>query len=236
MSAAYRQSSRITTKASEKDPVNRLISRGPRFRLEAEMIRDQALAAAGLLSRKMYGSSVMPSQPDGIWQVVYSGDRWATSGGEDKYRRGLYTFWRRTSPYPSMMTFDATSREVCTIRRVRTNTPLAALVTLNDPVYVEAAQALARRVMHQGGDTAEARAKYGFLRVLCRPPNKAELYRLVSLFDGELAHYRQHPTEAQKMATSVLGPAPKELDIHELAAWTVVGNVLLNLDETLTKD
>lgn len=236
MSAAYRQSSRISADVLAKDRQNRLNSRGPRFRLEGEVVRDQALAVSGLLSRKMYGPSVMPRQPKGIWQVVYSGDRWVTSPGEDQYRRGLYTFWRRTSPYPSMVTLDATSREVCTIRRVRTNTPLAALVVLNDPVYVEAAQALARRMMAEGGESNEDRARHGFLRVLSRPANEQEAARLVALFESERKFYRGNPEQAARMATSVLGPAPKQLDIHELAAWTVVGNVLLNLDETLTKD
>ena len=123
-----------------QDTNNRLLSRGPRFRMEAEMVRDVALTSSGLLSDKMYGRSVMPPQPPGVWQVVYSSDKWDTSLGEDRYRRGLYTFWRRTSPYPAMMAFDATSRELCTVRRIRTNTPLAALVTLNDPAFVEAAR------------------------------------------------------------------------------------------------
>ncbi|MCA9211761.1 MAG: PSD1 domain-containing protein [Planctomycetales bacterium] len=236
MSAAYRQSSKITPEALEKDPQNRLISRGPRFRLEAEMIRDQALAAAGLLSDKMYGPSVMPRQPDGIWQVVYSGDNWTTSTAEDQHRRGLYTFWRRTSPYPSMVTLDATSREVCTIRRVRTNTPLAALVTLNDPVYVEAAQALARRMMLDIESGIEDRVRYGFLRVLSRPPSQQEMTRLIALYETERDYYESNVLAAKQMATSLLGPADDDLDIHKLAAWTVVANVLLNLDETLTKD
>ncbi|MCP4782686.1 MAG: DUF1553 domain-containing protein [Fuerstiella sp.] len=236
MSATYQQSSKITAEALQKDPGNRLLSRGPRFRLEAEMIRDQALATAGLLNKTMYGPSVMPRQPDGIWQVVYSGDHWETSGGGNQYRRGLYTFLRRTSPYPSMITLDATSREVCTIRRVLTNTPLAALVTLNDPVYVEAAQALSRKVMLDGGSSKEERVRHAFLRVLSRPPTQQEAARLEALVDDEHKYYLENPDQAQQMATSVLGPAPEGLDISRLAAWTVVGNVLLNLDETLTKD
>ncbi|REJ69250.1 MAG: DUF1553 domain-containing protein [Planctomycetota bacterium] len=235
MSATYRQSSHTTPALMEKDPENRWLARGPRFRLEAEMVRDQALASSGLLSRKMFGKSVMPPQPPGVWQVVYSGDKWETSVGEDRYRRGLYTFWRRTSPYPSMIAFDATSREICTVKRTRTNTPLAALVTLNDPVYVEAAQALARRVVEDGGSNLEDRVTFAFRRCLVRPPRAAELNRIVALYETELAHYRQHPEEAKQMATDVLGEAPAEMDVVELAAWTVVANVLLNLDETLTK-
>jgi len=235
MSATYRQSSHTTPGLIKKDPDNRLLARGPRFRLEAEMVRDQAMAASGLLSKKMFGKSVMPPQPPGIWQVVYSGDKWETSTGEDRYRRGLYTFWRRTSPYPSMIAFDATSREICTVKRTRTNTPLAALVTLNDPVYIEAAQALARAAVVEGGSTVEERATYAFRRCLSRPPRAAELQRIVALYEGELAHYQGNPEEAKLMATAGLGDAPAELDTYELAAWTVVGNVLLNLDETLTK-
>jgi hypothetical protein len=137
MSATYRQSSKFTPDRLEKDPYNRLLSRGPRFRLSAEQIRDQMLAVSGLLDRKVGGESVMPPQPDGIWNVVYSNHKWETMP-EDKYRRGLYTFWRRTTPYPSMVSFDSPSREFCVSRRIRTNTPLQALITLNDPVYLEA--------------------------------------------------------------------------------------------------
>jgi hypothetical protein len=234
LSAAYRQSSRVTRELAARDRENRYLARGPRFRLDAETVRDQALAAAGLLSDKMHGPSVMPPQPDGVWQVVYSGDNWVTSKGEDRYRRGIYTFWRRTSPYPSMMAFDATSREVCTVRRVRTNTPLAALVTLNDPVYVEAAQALARLAMQQGGATPREKLTYAFRRCLVRPPTEAETARLLALYETERKHYESDAAAARKMAASAAEP-PKELDTAELAAWTVVGNVLLNLDEMLTR-
>ena len=133
----------------ERDPYNRLLARGPRVRMEAEMVRDAALAASGLLSPKMYGPSVFPLQPPGIWNMPYNSDKWTTSEGEDRYRRSLYTFWRRTSPYPSFMTFDATSREFCQVRRVRTNTPLQALTLLNDPASFDAARALARRMLEE---------------------------------------------------------------------------------------
>jgi hypothetical protein len=235
MSAAYRQSSRITPEKLAKDPDNRLISRGPRSRLSAEQIRDQALFVSGLLSRKMYGPSVMPPQPEGVWQVVYSEDRWQTSPGEDCYRRGLYTFWRRTSPYPSAMALDATSRETCTIRRILTNTPVAAFALLNDPVYVEAAQALARRIMEQDTTDANARAEYAFCRVLARSPTHSELKRIVALFDSQRKQYGKNAEAAVTMATSDLGRPKEPYDMSELAAWTVVSNVLLNLDETLTK-
>jgi hypothetical protein len=233
MSAAYRQSSRTTPEKLARDPDNRLISRGPRDRLTAEQIRDQALFVSGLLSRKMGGPSVMPPQPDGVWQVVYSDDRWMTSPGEDRYRRGLYTFWRRTNPYPSAMALDATSRETCTVRRTTTNTPIAAFALLNDPVYVEAAQALARRIMQHGVEDVAARATYAFRRVLARPPAEDEVQRLVALFDSERKHYQADAEAAVKMATSELGTPEEPVNMPELAAWTVVSNVLLNLDETL---
>jgi hypothetical protein len=233
MSAAYRQSSRTTPEKLASDPDNRLISRGPRDRLTAEQIRDQALAVSGLLSRKMGGPSVMPPQPENLWQVVYSDDRWVTSSGEDRYRRGLYTFWRRTNPYPSAMALDATSRETCTVRRISTNTPIAAFALLNDPAFVEAAQALARRIMEYGSTDAAARATYAFRRVLARQPAVEEVQRLVALFESERKHYEANAEAAVKMATSELGAADASTNIAELAAWTVVSNVLLNLDETL---
>ena len=234
-SATYRQSSRMMPESIERDPNNRLLARGPRFRLPAEMIRDQALAASGLLSGKMYGRSVMPPQPEGLWSITYSDDKWVTSEGEDRYRRGLYTFWRRTNPYPSMVTMDATSREVCTVRRIRTNTPLAALVTLNDPVYVEAAQALAWRMIEAGGQDVRAAIEHGVRRVLSRPAEQRELDRLGKLFESELAHYERRAEEAKQMAASYID-APQGADLSRLAAWTVVANVLLNLDEALTKE
>jgi mono/diheme cytochrome c family protein len=235
MSATYRQSPKVSAEILERDPHNRLLARGPRFRMEAEMLRDQALAASGLLSHKQGGPSVMPPQPDGVWSVPYSGEVWVTSKGEDKYRRALYTFWRRSAPYPAFMTFDAPSREVCVLRRPRSNTPLQALTTLNDPANIEAAQALARRAVSEGGATAADRATRLFRRCLSRAPSDAEVSRLLALFEREYQHYRQEPSAAKEMATSHLGPAPTGTDLSELAAWTVVANVVLNLDEALTK-
>lgn len=200
------------------------------------MVRDQALALSGLLSRKLHGPSVFPPQPAGLWQAAFNGERtWATSGGEDKYRRGLYTFWRRTTPYPSMATFDAPSREICALRRIRTNTPLQAFVTLNDPVYVEAAQALARRLVREGGDSPESRASFGLRLCLVRPPTEAQTQALIELYHAEVAHYRSDPAAAKQMLGDTLGPLPAGADEAELAAWTVVANVLLNLDGVLMK-
>ncbi len=235
-SAAYRQAPTLDIARLEIDPNNRLISRGPRFRLEAEMVRDQALAVSGLLSDKMYGPSVKPPQPDGVWQIVYSGDQWATSEGEDRYRRGLYTYWRRTSPYPSMIAFDAPSREVCTVRRIRTNTPLQALVTLNDPVYVEAAQAMARRILREAPSAEIAdRIEYAYLLAASRPPNETERTRIAALYADELARFASDEAAATAIATDPLGSLPAGTVPAEAASWTVVSNVLLNLDEVLTK-
>jgi len=234
-SSAYRQSSRVTAAALEKDSDNRLLSRGPRIRLTAEMVRDQALAVSGLLSSKMFGPSVRPARPTMNLAAAFgSGLDWQTSAGEDRYRRGLYTEWRRTSPYPSMVTFDAPNREICLLRRNRTNTPLQALVTLNDPVFVEAAQALARRVVQASADSLE-RVRLAFRLVLARPPSEIEVAKLACLQSDALAVYSQDPAKAAQFATDPLGPLPAGANAAEFASWTAVANVLLNLDETLMK-
>ncbi len=234
-SATYRQSSTCPPEVVADDPENRLLACGPRVRLSAEVIRDQALAASGLLSQKKGGPSVNPPQPDlGLKAAFGGGLDWKTSQGEDRYRRAIYTTWRRSNPYPSMATFDAPTREICTVRRPRTNTPLQALVTLNDPVYVEAAQALARRMVAEGSSTAADRATRGFRLVLARMPTGPEIDRLVTLFKDAHAEYRSDEVAARKLATEPLGDPPPGFaaDIPELAAWTVVANVILNLDET----
>ena len=235
-SATYRQSSRETPELLEKDPRNQLLARGPRFRLSAETIRDQALAIGGLLSSKMNGPSVRPPQPKlGISAAFGGSTDWDPSPGEDKYRRGLYTSWRRTAPYPSMITFDASSREVCTIRRIRTNTPLQALVTMNDPVYVEAAQSLARLTLQNGGADDQAKLVYSFRRTLLRPPTDQEVSVLNRTLDNLRQQLAVDAAAAKELATMPLGPLPEGQDVVEAAAWTVVGNILLNLDETLAR-
>lgn len=234
-SATYCQSSRVTPELLERDPDNLLLARGPRFRLTAEEVRDQALFASGLLSRKMYGPPVRPPSPSLGLSAAFGGSLdWSTSEGEDRYRRAIYIDWRRTSLYPSLATFDAPSREICALRRPRSNTPLQALVTLNDPVYIEAAQALARRMAQAPGSVA-AKAGYGFRLCLARQPHQSELGKLTAFFDESRADYARTPQKAQTIATKPLGPAPEGIPIAELAAWTVVANVLLNLDETLMK-
>ncbi|HWB05770.1 MAG TPA: DUF1553 domain-containing protein [Verrucomicrobiales bacterium] len=237
-SATYRQSSAVVadSTASAVDPNNRLLSRYPRRRLDAEQVRDQALALSGLLSRKIGGPSVYPPQPDGLWKAAFNGERtYSTSKGEDKYRRGLYTIWRRTVPYPSMATFDAPSREACTIRRIPTNTPLQAYVTLNDPVYVEASQALARRVMKEGGADTASRLQFALSLALSRPADPASVTSLTKLYESEFVRCTADPAAARKLATEPLGPLPEGWSPAEAAAWTAVANVLLNLDGVLTK-
>jgi hypothetical protein len=235
LSAAYRQHSRVTPEAFAADAENRLLSRGPRVRLAAEMVRDQALAVSGLLSAKQFGPAVRPYQPAFDLRAAFGGALdWKTSTGEDRLRRGLYTEWRRSSPYPSMVTFDAPNREVCTLRRPRTNTPLQALVTLNDPVYVEAAQGLARLMAH-GGDSVAEKAAAGFRRVLLRAPVPAELAPLVALHAEALAGFTREPEQAAQLIANPDLPPPATFSAPDLAAWTAVANVLLNLDETLMK-
>jgi hypothetical protein len=231
LSAAYRQSSKMTPELAQQDPDNRLLARGPRFRMSAEMVRDQALAASGLLSPKRFGPPVRPPQPKlGLSAAFGSGVDWQTSEGEDKYRRGLYTTWRRSNPYPSMATFDAPNREVCTLRRPRTNTPLQALVTLNDPVFIEASQSLARRVMLQSS-LPQDRVNVLYRLCLARPATEFETQRLTELAAALQQRLATQPQQAEMLATNPLGPAPPAVDVIELAAWTVVANSVLNLDE-----
>ena len=236
-SATYRQSSRVTPEMIEKDARNRMLAHAPRQRLDAEAMRDQALALSGLLSPKMGGPSVYPPQPAGLWNVAFNGGQnaYPTSQGEDRHRRGLYTFWRRTMPNPSMTTFDAPSREACTVRRLPTNTPLQAFVTMNDPVFVECAQSLARRIVREGGADTTARLRFALKLCTARPPAEAQVQALAALYESELANYRADKKAATDLATKPLGPLPPNADAAEMAAWTVVANVLLNLDAVLTK-
>ncbi len=232
-SATFRQSSRETPELAEKDPYNLLLARGPRFRMPAEMVRDAALAAGGLLSPKIGGPSVFPYQPDGVWDMPYNDDKWVVSKGEDQYRRSLYTFIRRSSPYPSWTTFDAPTREFCTVRRVRTNTPLQALTTLNDPAFFVAAQALGRGILQKGGKDPTVQATYAFRQSLTRRPTAHELDRILKYYDSELSYYQKDPKAASLVAKGYSGPST---DLPEVAAWTMVSSVLLNLDEALTED
>lgn len=235
MSATYRQNARVTPEAARRDPDNRWLARGPRVRLSAEMVRDQALFVSGLLSPKMYGPPVRPPQPSqGLRAAFGSSTDWKTSTGEDRYRRAIYTSWRRSNPYPSMTTFDAPNREVCTLRRNSTNTPLQSLVTLNDPVYIEAAQSLARHALQHSEDE-EQQLTWAFRRCLLRAPSPDELIALRALYHESRQQLAEQEEQAMKLATQPLGPLPDGLEIQDAAAMTVVGNVLLNLDEMFLK-
>jgi Protein of unknown function (DUF1553)/Protein of unknown function (DUF1549)/Planctomycete cytochrome C len=230
MSATYRQSVVASADTLARDPDNRLFTRSPRVRLEAEQVRDQALAVSGLLSRKIGGPSVYPPQPEGVWQVVYSGSVWSTPEGEDRYRRGIYTYLRRTSPYPSFIAFDSTSRETCTVRRIRTNTPLAALVTLNDPVYLECAQHLAISTRANADDASAVRSMLE--RALGRAALDAEVLRLSELVSRERARYAGRDDLARHLAGKA---AEGSTDLARDAALVAAANAILNLDDFLTK-
>lgn len=231
-SATYRQSSTVTEALRERDPNNRLLARGPRYRVEAEMVRDVVLAASGLLSPKIGGPSVFPEQPEGIWNVPYSSMKWETSPGEDRHRRGLYTFIRRSSPYPGLVAFDAPSREQCTARRVPSNTPLQALATLNDPVFVEAARALAERAIAEAGPGTAERIAYGYRLCTGRRPGPEGLEALLAFHDRERARFAAAPEKARALLAAT-APARGE---DERAALTMVANVLLSMDATLARE
>ncbi|MEJ7637997.1 MAG: PSD1 and planctomycete cytochrome C domain-containing protein [Singulisphaera sp.] len=234
-SATYRQSSHSRPDLLDRDPGNGLYARGPRVRLDAETIRDNALAIGGLLSPRMGGPPVRPPQPEGIWRVTGNVDNnYRTSRGEDRYRRGVYVIWRRSAPYPSFVTFDAPDRSSCVVGRPRTNTPLQALTLMNDPVYVEAAWALASRIVTEGrGSDPSGRAEYGFRICLARHPRPHEAEILADVYRRERARLRSDPSAAEKLVGKVT--IPEGSDAEELAAWFFVANVLLNLDETITR-
>lgn len=239
-SAAYRQSSRVSPELLERDPENRLFARGPRFRLKAEIVRDNALAIGALLNGEMGGPSVFPYQPPGLWEDVaygdvYSAQAYTPSHGKDLYRRSMYTFWKRTASPPSLVTFDAPDREKCIARRARTNTPLQALVLLNDPTFVEAARALAQRMLEEAGHSPGERINYGFRLATARRPDSKERQVLRDLAERQLAHYRRSSEDAQGLLGVGESKYDSRLDAGELAAWTTVAGVILNLDEVITK-
>jgi len=224
LSSTYRQSSAALSASTAVDPQNRLLSHGPRLRLTAEMIRDQALVLSGKFSPKMYGPPVMPPQPEGIWRSVYNDRTWETAQDENRYRRAIYTFWKRTSAYPSMMTFDAPSREACTPRRITTNTPLQALVTLNDEAYVELAAGFAERMVEEGGTSTEERIAWAYQAATGRAPASDTHADLSQLYSVACARFREDSSASAQIAES-----------PELAALSVVASAILNLDEVLTR-
>jgi hypothetical protein len=235
MSAAYRQSSKVTPEALARDPENRFLSHGPRFRLSAEAIRDQALALSGLLNEKLGGPSIKPYQPEGLWEELTHTAKYVQSKGADLYRRSLYVYRRRTVPPPNMSAFDASSREACTVLQVRTNTPLQALTLLNDPTYVEASRKFAERMLRHAGKNADERIAWGFYAATARQPRADELAVLVASYRRHLAHYGLHPDEARKLLAVGESARATSLDAAELASYTLIAEVILNLDETVTK-
>jgi len=236
LSATYRQSSEVRPgPAAERDPMNRLLSRAPRFRLGAEEVRDNALEIAGLLSPRIGGPSVMPYQPKDFYKGKKDDWPWEVAKGEDRFRRGMYTFWRRTCLHPSFAIFDAPSREQCTPARPRTNTPLQALTTLNDPTFVEAARVLAQRAAGSGGGD-NARLVALFRRAVAREPEAAEREALRALLAEQRAAFAADPAGAADLARFGDSARPDGLDPVEHAAWTAVANVVLNLDETITRE
>ena len=240
-SATYRQASKVTPELRDKDPENRLLARGPRHRLPAELIRDNALAVSGLLAGDIGGRSVRPYQPGGLWEEMAFGDgfteqTYVQSHGSELYRRSMYTIWKRTVPPAALATFDAPDREKCVARRATTNTPLQALITLNDPTYVEASRALATRVLREGGKDVSNRLAFAFRAALARKPSVQEAKILRTLLTQQLLNYRKDPKAAASLLRVGELKPDESLDQPELAAWTMVASTILNLDEMVTKE
>jgi hypothetical protein len=237
MSATYCQSSRLTPQLQQRDPENRLLARGPRLRLPAEMIRDHALFVSGLLVEKLGGESVRPYQPEGLYKdMVFSNmTTYNQERGEGLWRRSLYTFWKRTIMPPAMGVFDASARESCTVREPRTNTPLQALNLMNDVTYVEAARLLAERILNEGGATPESRITWAFRLVTSRRPDESERRTLVGGLNAQLDYFRRHPQEATRLLSVGEKRSDGKLNAAELAAYSVTASLLLNLDEVITK-
>jgi hypothetical protein len=236
MSAAYRQSSKVTPELLQKDPENRLLARGPRLRLSAEMLRDQALAVSGLLVEKLGGPSVKPYQPAGLWKELAGGEDYKPDSGAGLHRRSLYTFWKRTAPPPMMMNFDASGREMCTVREVRTNTPLQSLNLMNDVTYLEAARLLAERSIREGGERPEQRISFAFRLATARPPKVRERDILLSSLNHYRDRFHSDPASAVKYLNQGDASRDQRIDAADLAAYTTVASLILNLDATVTKE
>lgn len=243
-SATYRQQSHVTPAEHDADPQNRWLARAPRFRLPAELIRDQALAVSGLLKHRIGGASVSPYQPGDLWGELSSREdssNWTAqffvqSHGDDLYRRSMYTFWKRTCPPVQLSTFDAPDRETCTVRRARTNTPLQALILLNDPTYLEASRKLAERVLRERASDANQRLAFLFETVTCRPPSDDELSILSRILEQQRQHYEQHPEQIDALLSIGESPSDGSLDRLDLASWAMTASAVLNLDETVTRN
>jgi hypothetical protein len=240
-SAAYRQVSRASSELVRRDPENLLLARGPRFRLPAEFVRDQALAVSGLLVPKLGGPSVKPYQPPGLWEEIsfgggFTAQKYEQDHGEALYRRSMYTFWKRTCPPPSLQTFDAPEREFCIVRRSVSNTPLQSLVLLNDPTYVESSRKFGERILTEVAALPKDRVRYAFRLALSRQPSDEEIRVLLAVYEDQLARYRKDPAAAKKLLSVGESPRNEKLDPAEHAAWTGVASLILNMDETITKN
>jgi len=237
LASTYRQTSAASPELRQRDPYNQLLARQARFRLDAETVRDNALAVSGLLSRQIGGPSAKPYQPAGYWSLLNFPKReYQNDKGENLYRRGLYTYWCRTFPHPSLVAFDAPSREECTVDRPRSNTPLQALVLLNDPIYVEASRVFAERILRDGGNSWEGRVQLAYRLALSRGAESRESRLLEGLYQEQLREYQSDILAAQAVLTIGDRLVPPEMDVVELAAWTSVARVILNLHEAITRD
>jgi hypothetical protein len=237
MTNAYRQSSLVSEELGQRDPLNRLMARQSRWRLDAEMVRDNALAVGGLLVRKVGGRSVRPYQPDGYYQYLNFPERTYTADvGENQYRRGVYTHWQRTYLHPMLLAFDAPSREECTAERPVSNTPKAALTLLNDPTFVEAARVFAENIIRHGGDGVKSRLTWAYRQALTREPQEKEIAVLTSLYGRHFEHYSAQPDAGRELLSIGQRPTPTDLPTNELAAWTSVARSILNLSETITRE
>jgi Protein of unknown function (DUF1553) len=238
-SATYRQSAASPPEKREKDPGNRLLSCGPRFRMDGEMIRDAALCASNVLTSRLGGPSVKPYQPEGVWEAVAMPEsntkRYEPDHGDRLYRRTLYTFWKRSAPPASLEVFNAPSREICAVRRERTDTPLQALVTLNDPQFIEAARALAQAALKQAGPNSDLRINYFAQRLLSRPFQPQEMSVVQASFDKLRSFYQSHPDQSAKLLAVGESKADPSIEPATLASWTMLANELMNLDEFLNK-
>ena len=240
-SAAYRQSSAVSPEMREIDPENRLLTHAPRYRLPAEFVRDQALAVSGLLVPKIGGPSVKPYQTPGLWEELafggaFSQQKYVQDHGESLYRRGIYTFWKRTCPPTTLQTFDAPEREFCIVRRSVTDTPLQALALMNDPTFVEAARKMAERLITDAGLAPRDRLNMAYRLTMARSPRQAEITVLLGILTGQMAKYRKDPESARKLLSVGESPRNEKLDVAELAAWSTVCSTILNLDETITRN
>jgi hypothetical protein len=236
-SATYRQSSKASAELRTRDPENRLLAHGPRFRVDGEVVRDMALFVSGLLVEKRGGKAVKPFEPGGLWEAVSfnNSQKYVQDKGEGNYRRSLYTYWKRQSPPPNMLIFDAPTREYCVVRRPRTNTPLQALVLLNDPQFVEASRAFADRILREGGKSTGSRAAFAFQVATGRTPAADELKVLEDVFKQQVSTFRKDTEAAKKLLEVGAFKASVGVDQSELAAWATIAGMILNLDESVTK-